>query len=231
MIRKSNLLKFTALIGVALLTSEVMAQGGQFIDCSNGGPECEMLYSADKSFSATNCVDCVSGEINVEPAVVKTSYQPLSYSVPAETQTELLPNGSLRTVTTQISGVRSGNVDRQTVHKVERIESQDISGKWVTHDTNEKIAFGDSVHDWDAARGETLKSLLTQWAEVSGWTLIWKLDRDYNLEAGVVFRGTFTEVASAIIRTFARAVPAPIGTFYRGNRVLVISIQEDDNAH
>jgi len=60
---------------------------------------------------------------------------------------------------------------------------------------------------------------------------VWKLDKDYKLEAGVVFRGTFTEVASAIIRTFARAVPAPIGTFYKGNRVLVVSIQEDENAH
>jgi len=38
-------------------------------------------------------------------------------------------------------------------------------------------------------------------------------------------------VASAIIRTFARAVPAPIGTFYKGNRVLVVNIQEDENAH
>ena len=59
---------------------------------------------------------------------------------------------------------------------------------------------------------------------------MFSLDRDYILEAGVVFRGNFTEVASAIIRTFARAVPAPIGTFYKGNRVLVINTQEDDNA-
>ena len=93
-----------------------------------------------------------------------------------------------------------------------------------------QVAYGDSVHDWEALNGDSLRTLLVEWGQKSGWTVVWKLDRDYILEAGVVFRGTFTDVASAIIRTFARAVPAPIGTFYKGNRVLVINTQEDDNA-
>ncbi len=93
-----------------------------------------------------------------------------------------------------------------------------------------QIAYGDSVHDWEAISGESLRALLVEWGQKSGWTVVWKMDRDYILEAGVVFRGTFTDVASAIIRTFARAMPAPIGTFYKGNRVLVINTQEDDNA-
>ncbi len=94
----------------------------------------------------------------------------------------------------------------------------------------ERIAYGEEVHDWDAPAGETLRNLLMQWGEQSGWTVVWKMDRDYNLEAGVVFRGKFTEVAAAFIRSFARATPAPIGTFYKGNRVLVINTQENDNA-
>lgn len=94
----------------------------------------------------------------------------------------------------------------------------------------QKIAFGEQVHDWEAPAGETLRTLLMQWGEESGWTVVWKMDRDYNLEAGVVFRGKFTEVAAAFIRSFARATPAPIGTFYKGNRVLVINTQENDNA-
>ncbi len=229
--KKIDFLKLFTGAALVLCVTSGYAQTSQFIDCADGNAGCDMLYSTDATFNTNDCVDCVSGDIQVEPAVVKTSYQPLSYSMPADTRVEVMPNGALRTTTTQVSGTRVGTTDRQTVHRTERIESTGLGGQWVAHDTNEKIAFGEGVHDWDAARGETLKSLLTQWAEVSGWTLIWKLDRDYNLEAGVVFRGTFTEVASAIIRTFARAVPAPIGTFYRGNRVLVISIQEDENAH
>lgn len=94
-----------------------------------------------------------------------------------------------------------------------------------------KTSYGEKCHDWEAKIGDTLRGLLMQWGEKSGWTVIWKLDRDYHLEAGVIFRGTFTEVSSALIRSFARATPAPIGTFYKGNRVLVISTQEDENAN
>ncbi len=93
-----------------------------------------------------------------------------------------------------------------------------------------KVAYGEECHDWEATAGSTLRTLLMDWGEKSGWTIIWKLERDYHLEAGVVFRGTFTEVSGALIRSFARATPAPIGTFYKGNRVLVINTQEDENA-
>lgn len=95
---------------------------------------------------------------------------------------------------------------------------------------NDKIAYGEGNHDWEAKPGDTMRTLLRQWGDASGWTVVWKFDRDYHLEAGVVFRGTFTEVAAAFIRSFARATPAPIGTFYKGNRVLVISAQENENA-
>ena len=94
-----------------------------------------------------------------------------------------------------------------------------------------KVSYGEQCHDWEAKTGDTLRGLLMQWGEKTGWTVIWKLDRDYHLEAGVIFRGTFTEVSGALIRSFARATPAPIGTFYKGNRVLVISTQEDENAN
>ena len=93
----------------------------------------------------------------------------------------------------------------------------------------EKIAYGEGVHSWEADSGNTLRRLLKDWGEKSGWTVIWQLDRDYRLEAGVIFQGTITEVSGALIRSFARATPAPIGTFYQGNRVLVISTQEDEN--
>lgn len=95
---------------------------------------------------------------------------------------------------------------------------------------SKKVAYGEECHDWEATAGSTLRTLLMDWGEKSGWTVIWKLERDYHLEAGVVFRGTFTEVSGALIRSFARATPAPIGTFYKGNRVLVINTQEDENA-
>lgn len=88
----------------------------------------------------------------------------------------------------------------------------------------------DPVEDWLAEEGKTLKGLLTDWSEKSGWRLVWKSNRNYTLTAGAMFRGRFADVSSALIRAFARAKPAPIGTFYKGNRVLVVETLEDENA-
>ena len=85
--------------------------------------------------------------------------------------------------------------------------------------------------DWLAEEGQSLKDLLTAWSEESGWRLIWKTNRNYTLNAGAMFRGNFADVSSALVRAFARARPAPIATFYKGNRVLVIETMEDENAY
>lgn len=120
----------------------------------------------------------------------------------------------------------------QTTTKTVEVEQEKTTSLTVK-DTSlmARVSYGEKCHDWAANMGDTLRGLLNQWGEMSGWTVIWKLDRDYQLEAGVIFRGTFTEVSSALIRSFARATPAPIGTFYKGNRVLVISTVEDENAN
>ncbi len=89
----------------------------------------------------------------------------------------------------------------------------------------------DPVQDWLAEEGQNLKALLTEWSEISGWRLIWNTNRNYVLNAGAMFRGRFADVSSALIRAFARARPAPIATFYKGNRVLVVETMEDENAY
>ena len=84
--------------------------------------------------------------------------------------------------------------------------------------------------DWVAQEGDSLRSLLQDWGDRAGWRVVWNTDREYLLEAGAVFRGDFMDVSSALVRAFARANPAPQGIFYKGNRVLVISTQESENA-
>lgn len=100
-------------------------------------------------------------------------------------------------------------------------------------DVSEEKQFAgeDPVEDWLAEEGNSLKGLLTEWSERSGWRLIWNTNRNYTLTAGAMFRGRFADVSSALIRAFARARPAPIATFYKGNRVLVVETMEDENAY
>ena len=94
------------------------------------------------------------------------------------------------------------------------------------------LAGGDeAVEDWLAEEGQNLKDLLGEWSDRAGWRLVWNSNRNYTLAAGAMFRGRFADVASALVRTFARARPAPLATFYKGNRVLVVETKEDENAY
>ena len=89
----------------------------------------------------------------------------------------------------------------------------------------------DPVEDWLAAEGSSVRALLTEWGDKAGWRVVWSSDREYVLEAGAMFRGRFMDVAAALLRSFARVRPAPWGTFYKGNRVLLVTTQEDENAN
>ena len=79
------------------------------------------------------------------------------------------------------------------------------------------------VRSWVVASGQTLQSVLKAWCDKEGWDLVWTTPREYPIEASAVFKGRFVDVASALVRNFERAVPAPYAKFYKGNRVLVIS--------
>lgn len=96
--------------------------------------------------------------------------------------------------------------------------------------SDEGYVSDDSVQDWLAEEGKNLKAILTEWCDKAGWRLVWKTNRNYTLNAGAMFRGRFSDVSTALIRAFARAKPAPIATFYKGNRVLVVDTMEDENA-
>ena len=118
------------------------------------------------------------------------------------------------------SGISStGNMDIQTESAI------DLQGAEIGEIDSEQ-----PIEDWMAPEGTSLRSLLTDWSDRTGWKVVWKSDREYILEAGAMFRGRYVDVTSALIRTFARARPAPIATFYKGNKVLLITTLEDENA-
>lgn len=121
------------------------------------------------------------------------------------------------------------SIDEEVVEYEEeiRISEQDVDNS----SKDEAFNGEDPVEDWLAEEGKTLKGLLTEWSDRSGWRLIWNTNRNYTLTAGAMFRGRFADVSSALIRAFARARPAPIATFYKGNRVLVVETMEDENAY
>lgn len=113
------------------------------------------------------------------------------------------------------------------------IEFKEIGKTTIAADIDVKdIKVSDNiVMTWDAEEGDNLRELLTKWSAMSGWKLLWNTNRNYVLNAGVTFKGKFADVSSALIRAFARARPAPIATFYKGNRVIVVETMENENAY
>lgn len=125
----------------------------------------------------------------------------------------------------------ASNASDESAETPETVETVVEEVTEVQGDDDGSYDYQDPVQDWYAEEGQNLKALLTQWSEQSGWRLVWNTNRNYVLNAGAMFRGRFADVSSALIRAFARARPAPIATFYKGNRVLVVETMEDENAY
>lgn len=94
-------------------------------------------------------------------------------------------------------------------------------------DAEAPITLQDQVRSWVVANGQTLREVLQIWCDKEGWDLVWTTSREYPIEASAVFKGRFVDVASALVRNFGRATPVPYAKFYKGNRVLVISTNEE----
>ncbi len=94
-------------------------------------------------------------------------------------------------------------------------------------DAEPSVKIADQVRSWVVANGQTLRQVLQSWCDKEGWDLVWATSREYPIQASAVFKGRFVDVASALVRNFGRATPIPYAKFYKGNRVLVISTNEE----
>ena len=97
----------------------------------------------------------------------------------------------------------------------------------ISADAEAPQQIADQVRSWVVASGQTLRDVLQSWCDKEGWDLVWTTPREYPIEASAVFKGRFVDVASALVRNFGRATPIPYAKFYKGNRVLVISTNEE----
>jgi hypothetical protein len=75
---------------------------------------------------------------------------------------------------------------------------------------------------WSASAGSMLQTVLRQWGERAGWTVLWQSSVDYPLDAGVSLGGDFVAASTALLAGFAEAQPPPVAHLYLGNQVLII---------
>lgn len=82
-----------------------------------------------------------------------------------------------------------------------------------------------SVVKWQAARGETLRTVLKRWADAAGTELYWSIDYDYRLAGDVDYAGNFDDAVSGLLEHYSDVRPQPYGQMHQqadGRKVLVI---------
>ena len=123
------------------------------------------------------------------------------------------------------NGMKVESVENET--EVVEEETEIETEVAVSADAEAPINMTDQVRSWVVANGQTLRGVLQSWCDKEGWDLVWTTSREYPIEASAVFKGRFVDVASALVRNFGRATPVPYAKFYKGNRVLVISTDDE----
>lgn len=87
-----------------------------------------------------------------------------------------------------------------------------------------------TTRTWRAVRGDSLKTVLTDWSEMAGVELYWSSQFDYPLDSSVKMRGSFEDAVQNLLTGLRDARPRPIGRLHpnepQGPAVLVIETQQ-----
>jgi hypothetical protein len=71
--------------------------------------------------------------------------------------------------------------------------------------------------------GETLRGVLTRWADASGWQVVWEASNDYSLSAPASFPSDFREATTRLMESL-QSNGAPFGAeLYNANRVVRVT--------
>lgn len=89
--------------------------------------------------------------------------------------------------------------------------------EWKSND--QKVGSGKFI----VVPGYDLRATLESWAAATGWTVNWKSEFKYQIEADATFQGNFVEATSALIKAMSDARPTITVDFYAANNVVVIS--------
>ena len=79
---------------------------------------------------------------------------------------------------------------------------------------------------WRGGKGQTLKTVLKDWADAAHVKLYWITDYDYKLNADIAFAGNFEEAAGKLLDQFSAVKPQPYGQLHRNaetGAVLVVN--------
>ena len=84
--------------------------------------------------------------------------------------------------------------------------------------------------EWTGEKDATLRSVLTDWSQRSGVSLVWSSEYDYPLQTAVRVEGDYHDAVRTLLAGFSKAEPRPLGRLFKnksigGQPVLVVETQ------
>jgi hypothetical protein len=73
--------------------------------------------------------------------------------------------------------------------------------------------------EWLALSGKTLRSVLQEWSQQAGVSLVWSSDFDYPLQTDIRINGSYPEAVRTLLAGFSKAQPKPTGRLHKNANV------------
>ena len=77
--------------------------------------------------------------------------------------------------------------------------------------------------EWKMVAGQTINQELQLWASQAGWTVVWRLEKDWVIPASTTFTGEFQVAAGEVIKTLSSNGAIIQAHFFTGNKTMLVT--------